>query len=122
MYELCLQKAFRARHALIGGDWGAENQPHAHDYRLEWRLRSEVLDAHGYVADLVHLEARLEEVLARYREQFLNELPEFQGLNPSLERFAQVLYDRLSRGEAFQGLSASLRLWEHGEAWAEYRP
>jgi 6-pyruvoyltetrahydropterin/6-carboxytetrahydropterin synthase len=49
MYTLSVRREFRAEHFLIGGDWGAENQPHVHAYRLEVELEGERLDAHGYL-------------------------------------------------------------------------
>ena len=91
MYNLCLQRDFHARHFLIGGDWGAENEEHGHPYRLEWTLEGETLDEHGYLVDLIQVEGHLDFALGRYRDQTLNEIPEFAGLNPSLENFARIL-------------------------------
>ncbi len=95
MYRLCFQRDFTARHFLVGGDWGPENRPHAHDYRLEWELRAPDLDRHGYLVDLLDVERALGAVLARYEGALLNDLPEFAGQNPSLERFARALWERL---------------------------
>ena len=97
MFRLCLQREFTARHFLTGGDWGAENASHAHRYRIEWELKAQELDAHGYLVDLVEVERSLGDALGRYRGALLNELPEFAGVNPSLERFVKLLWDRLSQ-------------------------
>lgn len=122
MYQLCLQREFEAFHYLIGGDWGAENETHAHPYRLEWILEGPTLDEHGYLVDLTDLDSRLDHVVRRYLDQVLNDLPEFEGLNPSLEHFARILNERLSESMAPSGLSASeVRLWESPTAWASYR-
>lgn len=121
-YRLCLQRDFIAQHHLIGGDWGAENQPHSHPYRIELLLEGTALDRHGYLVDLLDVEARLEAVLARYRDRSLNELPEFEGLNPSLEHFARLCCERLVEGLAAPNLSAlTVRLWENNAAWASFR-
>ena len=121
-YCLCLQRDFIAQHHLIGGDWGAENQPHSHPYRIELLLEGRALDQHGYLVDLVDVEARLEALLARYRDHSLNELPEFAGLNPSLEHFARLCCERLAEGLQAPNLSAlTVRLWENDVAWASYR-
>jgi 6-pyruvoyltetrahydropterin/6-carboxytetrahydropterin synthase len=123
MYRLCLRRDFTTRHCLVGGDWGAENSPHSHDYRLEWELAAAELDPHGYVADLVDVERALGEVLSRYADTLLNDLPEFSGTNPSLERFARVLWERLSASIAGgRSLRGSVRLWENRQAWASYEP
>jgi 6-pyruvoyltetrahydropterin/6-carboxytetrahydropterin synthase len=119
MFRLCFQRAFTARHFLTGGNWGTENAPHPHRYRIEWELRAQELDAHGYLIDLVEVERSLEDVLGRYRGAMLNDLPEFAGLNPSLERFVKLLWDRLS-ASLRPGMSCAVRLWENESAWAGY--
>ena len=119
MFRLCFQRSFTARHFLIGGDWGAENAPHPHRYRIEWELRAAGLDAHGYLVDLVEVERSLGDVLGRYGGALLNDLPEFEGMNPSLERFGKLLWDRLS-APLPRGVSCAVRLWESESAWAGY--
>ncbi len=119
MYNLCFQRAFTARHALIGGDWGAENKEHAHSYRIEWELRASCLDRHGYLVDLVEVERSLDGALKRYSGACLNELPEFADVNPSLERFAKVLWDLLSASLP-AGVECAVRVWENESAWAGY--
>jgi 6-pyruvoyltetrahydropterin/6-carboxytetrahydropterin synthase len=121
MYRLCFQREFTARHFLVGGDWGAENKPHEHNYKVEWELRARRLDRHGYLADLVDVERSLEQVLGRYRGALLNDLSEFAGMNPSLERFARALGERLAAG-APRGVRTAVRLWENASAWAGYEP
>jgi 6-pyruvoyltetrahydropterin/6-carboxytetrahydropterin synthase len=121
MYRLSLQREFEARHYLIGGDWGVENVEHGHPYRLEWILDGGGLDEHGYLVDLVELEAHLETTLRSFRGRVLNELPEFAGLNPSLENFARILATRLGavldRGRL---TGHTVRLWESPVAWASF--
>jgi len=122
MYRLSLQREFEARHYLIGGDWGVENVEHGHPYRLEWILDGGALDEHGYLVDLVELEARLATTLRSFRGRVLNDLPEFAGLNPSLETFARILATRLGTGLDRGRLTGhTVRLWESPVAWASYR-
>lgn len=122
MYTLAVRRAFIARHALIGGDWGAENQPHAHAYRLELQLEGERLDEHGFLVDIVDVERHLDENVARYRDVLLNDHPEFAGLNPSLEHFCRLLCTRLNEGIHAPNLSGlRVVLWENDIAWAAYR-
>src|SRR5438552_19214825 len=91
MYTLAVQRDFVAQHYLIGGDWGAENQLHSHHYRIELRLEGSTLDQHGYLVDIVDVEHHLNELVAHYRDHTLNDLPEFAGLNPSIEHFSRIL-------------------------------
>jgi 6-pyruvoyltetrahydropterin/6-carboxytetrahydropterin synthase len=120
VYRLAITRDFIARHFLIGGDWGAENREHGHHYRVQLRLHGASLDRHGYLVDIVDLEAALEAAIARYRDRTLNELRPFAGLNPSLERFARVLYDELRALPAIEGLGLEVRLWENERDWAAY--
>jgi 6-pyruvoyltetrahydropterin/6-carboxytetrahydropterin synthase len=119
MYRLCFQREFTAQHRLVGGDWGPENELHAHAYRIEWELRASALDGHGYLVDLVDVERALASVIERYSGAVLNNQPEFESQNPSLERFARVLWDRLSASLP-RGVRGAVRLWENPSAWAGY--
>jgi 6-pyruvoyltetrahydropterin/6-carboxytetrahydropterin synthase len=122
MYTLAVSRAFEARHFLVGGDWGAENEPHAHAYRAEVRLAADDLDRHGYIVDLEDLEALLDRIVQHYQHRLLNDLPEFEGLNPSIEHFSRCFFDHLVVGltcERFASLE--VRLWETADAWASYQ-
>jgi 6-pyruvoyltetrahydropterin/6-carboxytetrahydropterin synthase len=121
-YSIGLLRDFVAQHYLIGGDWGRENEPHSHHYRLEAVLDGEALDQHGYLADISVVEPRLDDVVARYRDKMLNDLPEFAGKNPSLERFAAVIVDRLVEPLAGGGVRVlTVKLWESDTAYATCR-
>ena len=120
-YAVAVRREFTARHYLIGGDWGAENQLHEHHYAVEIRLEGCQLDRHGYLIDIDAVTAALDEQVGRYRDKTLNSLPEFAGLNPSLEHLARIMGVALaaSLDSHLQGLA--VRIWENEFAWAEYR-
>jgi 6-pyruvoyltetrahydropterin/6-carboxytetrahydropterin synthase len=121
MYTLSVRRAFIARHALIGGDWGRENLPNSHRYLLELRLSGEALDRHGFLVDIVDVEKHLDDVIERYREQLLNELSEFKDLNPSLENFARIIATALEQRLASTAVSqVQIVLWEDDSAWVAY--
>jgi len=122
MYHLAVTRDFVAQHYLIGGDWGAENRKHSHAYRVEVLLRGAALNQHGYLADIVELERALTEIISRFRDHTLNDLEPFAGLNPSLERFAKVLYEELNARLASKELSLAVKLWENERDWAAYGP
>ena len=122
MYTLAVRRDFVAQHFLIGGDWGAENQWHSHHYVLELQLEGDTLDRHGYLVDIVNVEAALEEVVAHYKDKTLNELPEFAGLNPSIEHFSRIVCQRLAeRVRADNLTTVAVRIWENDIAWTSYR-
>ena len=121
MYTLAVRREFIARHFLIGGDWGPENNPNSHHYILELQLKGAELDQHGYLCDIVEVEKHLDEVVNYYKEQMLNEKPEFDGLNPSIEHFARILATSLSeRINAPNITKLKVVLWENDSAWAAY--
>ena len=122
MYTLALQRSFESWHHLIGGDWGAENEPHTHPYRLELRLEGGDLNEHGYLVDLVDVGNKLDEIMDYYRGVDLNTLPDFTNLNPSLENFARILCTRLAGSLENAHLAAvTLQLWESNSASASFR-
>jgi 6-pyruvoyltetrahydropterin/6-carboxytetrahydropterin synthase len=122
MYTLAVRRDFIARHYLIGGDWGDENLPNSHHFVLELRLSGETLDQHGYLCDIVDVEAHLEDVIGYYRDQMLNEKPEFEGLNPSIERFSRILAETLdARIIAPDAITLEVVLWETEDAWAAFK-
>ena len=85
-------------------------------------MEGATLDEHGYLVDIVAVEAALEAQIARYRDTLLNDLPEFAGLNPSLEHFARLFAEALApQIQAPNLTSLTVRLWEHDTAWAAYR-
>lgn len=121
MYTLAVKRRFIARHFLVGGDWGPENQLHSHHYQLEVQLEGQVLNQHGFLVDIVALEAHLDELVAYYRDQILNELPEFVGLNPSIEHFARVLGQELLNRIKAPLHALTAKVWEDDIAWTAYR-
>ena len=121
MYTLAVRRNFIARHFLIGGDWGPENNPNSHHYILELRLKGPELDQHGYLCDIVDVENHLDEIVTYYKEQMLNEKPEFGGLNPSIEHFARILATTLNERIQAPNITAlKVVLWENEIAWAAY--
>ena len=121
MYTLGVKRDFIARHFLIGGDWGPENFPNSHHYVLELQMSGNELDRHGYLVDIVAVEKQLDEIVSYYREQMLNDKPEFEGLNPSIEHFARILATSLSERIQAENITIlKVVLWENDSAWSAY--
>jgi 6-pyruvoyltetrahydropterin/6-carboxytetrahydropterin synthase len=122
MYTVAVKRDFVAQHYLIGGDWGPENQKHSHHYAVEVQLEGDKLDRHGYLVDIVDIEKHLNMLATRYRDQTLNDLPEFAGLNPSIEHFSRILCQTLASNIKAETLTAvTVKVWENEIAWASYR-
>jgi 6-pyruvoyltetrahydropterin/6-carboxytetrahydropterin synthase len=121
MYTLGVKRDFIARHFLIGGDWGPENFPNSHHYVLELQMSGSELDQYGYLVDIVDVENHLDEIVNYYKEQMLNDKPEFAGLNPSIEHFARILATSLNERIQASNISAiKVVLWENDSAWSAY--
>jgi 6-pyruvoyltetrahydropterin/6-carboxytetrahydropterin synthase len=121
-YTLAAEREIRSRHFLVGDDFGPENQPHTHRYRIEVEVTGEELDPHGFLLDLVALEGHLESLLGEYAGKTLNALPAFAGLNPSLEHFSRILCRGMAdRVGPLAWRSLSVRIWEDQAGWAMYR-
>ena len=131
MYTVAVKRDFVAQHFLIGGDWGAENEWHSHHYVVELQLSGPTLDQHGYLVDIVDIVANLEALVAHYQDKTLNDLPEFTGLNPSIEHFARILATQLAErilatqlAERIQASTLShltVKVWENEIAWASFQ-
>ncbi len=121
MYTVAVKRDFVGQHYLIGGDWGAENEWHSHHYVVEVQLEGHALDQHGYLVDIVDIEHHLETLVARYRDKTLNELPEFAGLNPSIEHFSRIFCEALSARIVAPTIElVTVKIWENDIAWASY--
>jgi 6-pyruvoyltetrahydropterin/6-carboxytetrahydropterin synthase len=122
MYTLAVQRDFIASHYLVGGDWGPENQLHAHHYRVEVSLEAPELDRHGYIVDIVDLETNLEDLVDYFKDQTLNNLTEFKDLNPSIEHFCRIFFKAITGKIKADNLSAlTVKIWENEIAWTSYR-
>lgn len=121
MYTTAVKRNFVAQHFLIGGDWGAENQRHSHAYQIEVQLSGKTLDEHGFMVDIVDITCALDEQCAYFQDKTLNELPEFAGLNPSIENLARIFcHAFLKRIHATNLARVRVRIWESDIAWSMY--
>lgn len=98
MYVVEVSRGFTAEHYLTVPDAGPEGEPHTHDYEATVRLSGTALDEHGYLVDIDEVRAVVNETVGGYRDRRLNELPEFEGKNPSAERLAERFTVRLLDG------------------------
>ena len=121
MYTLAVKKDFIARHFLIGGDWGPENEPNSHHFVMQVRLEASELDQHGYLVDIVKIEAEMQAVVNYFGESMLNDLPEFDGLNPSIEHFSRIVCLKLLEAINPPGAGRfTVRMCENKSSWASY--
>ena len=95
MYSVSVSRTLVAQHVLTVPDPGSEGEPHSHQYTINATVRGPELDEYGYLVDIDDLVDAMDTLAERYRDRTLNDLPAFEGANPSAERFARVFGDRL---------------------------
>jgi 6-pyruvoyltetrahydropterin/6-carboxytetrahydropterin synthase len=121
-YELACRREFVAQHILTVPEPGPEGEVHSHYYTVDVRFKGPSLGDYGYLVDIDDVNGVLDDLEDRYRDTLLNELPEFDGENPSVERFARYVGDRVEAGlDDPNPTELVVRLWEDDSAWASHR-
>jgi 6-pyruvoyltetrahydropterin/6-carboxytetrahydropterin synthase len=121
MYSTTVRTEFVAQHYLTVPNPGPEGEPHSHRFGVELTFRGPALNEYDYVVDIDDVKDALDAIESRYRDELLNDLPEFEGDNPSVERFARVVFERVSgrvTDETVTELAVTVR--EDDEAAAGY--
>lgn len=121
MYELMVRRDFVAQHFLTVPNSGPENEWHSHHFDLEIILSGSTLNDNGYLVDIVEVEEEIDRLVDRYEDATLNDLTEFEGLNPSVEHFARIVGTSVDEAlNAPNVESLTVRIWEDDQAWASY--
>jgi 6-pyruvoyltetrahydropterin/6-carboxytetrahydropterin synthase len=121
MYTLRVCNDFVGQHYLTVPNSGPENEWHSHHFEIEVLLEGEELNQNGYLVDIVEVEEVLDQIIDRYEDATLNDLPEFQGRNPSIEHFSRIVCTSLQNRLSLDTVTKmTVRIWEDEEAWASY--
>jgi 6-pyruvoyltetrahydropterin/6-carboxytetrahydropterin synthase len=121
VYTVTVVRPLIAQHFLTVPDPGPEGELHSHRFRVEVELAGEELNEYDYLVDIDEVEAALDAVEARYADATLNDLPEFEGYNPSVERFARVIHRRFADAVTTETVDRlAVTVWEDDVANAAY--
>ncbi|MFO8113940.1 MAG: 6-carboxytetrahydropterin synthase [Halorubrum sp.] len=121
MYATTVLTDFVAQHYLTVPDPGPEGVPHSHHFEVELTFRGPELNDHDYLVDIDDAEAALADLADRYRDELLNDLPEFEGDNPSVERFARAIFERVTDAVTDDTVTElAVTVWEDEAAAATY--
>ena len=121
MYHLSIKEEFVAQHFLTVPDCGPENIKHSHIYAVELILEGAKLNKYGYLVDIDDAKSSMADVIATYRDKTLNDMPAFEGLNPSIEHFSRIVANQiLNTMDCTNIESISIRIWEDRYCWASY--
>jgi 6-pyruvoyltetrahydropterin/6-carboxytetrahydropterin synthase len=121
VYSTTVLTDFVAQHYLTVPNPGPEGEPHSHHYEVELCFRGPELNEYDYLVDIDDAEAALAALADRYRDAMLNDLPEFEGANPSVERFARIIFERVTERVTDDTVTElAVTVWEDDEAAAGY--
>lgn len=126
------KESFNAAHRLFNPAWSDEKNSevfgkcalpnyHGHNYDLIVRITGKQDKKTGYVMDMKKLSDLLKEtIIEKLDHKNLNmDVDEFNGLNPTAENIAIVIYDLL-RPHIEKKLELHIRLYETPRNFVEY--
>lgn len=109
MYTVSVSRRFVAQHYLTVPDPGPEGELHSHTFTVEATFHGPELDGDGYLVDIDDVEAAMDDTVEEFRDRTLNDLPAFEGANPSAERLARAFASEL-RGRLDPEAATELRV------------
>ncbi len=126
MFELKVKTHFAGAHQLTMVGQKCENL-HGHNWHVEVCVRGASLNAAGVLADFGDIKKAVRQVVDKELDhKYLNELPAFNGVQPTSERIAVYI---ASQVQAFldKDLGEKVRVsrvmaWESDDACATYYP
>ena len=126
MFELKVKTHFAGAHQLTMVGQKCENL-HGHNWHVEVCVRGESLNSAGVLADFGDIKKAVRQVVDKELDhKFLNELPAFNGVQPTSERIAvyiaQQVQDFLDKDLGKQVRVSRVMAWESDDACATYFP
>jgi len=96
MYKLNVSETFSAAHRLIGYK-GLCCNLHGHNWKVRVCLACSVLDEIGMALDFGIIKHHLRSILTTLDHTYLNDLPQFAGINPTSEHLAQYIHREMQQ-------------------------
>jgi 6-pyruvoyltetrahydropterin/6-carboxytetrahydropterin synthase len=121
VFEVTLETHFCAAHALRAYKGGTEPL-HGHNFHVEVTVQGERVDAAGMLIDFLELKPIVDAEVARFHHLNLNETEAFgqNGLSPSAEHIAWVLYRNIAPKLPAGVKLAKVRVGEAPGSWAAF--
>ncbi len=95
MYKVFIKTHFSSAHYLRNYPGNCEHL-HGHNWDVVVTVKAKELDEIDVAIDFRALKAMVADIMDELDHKNLNELPAFSHQNPSSERIAKFIYDRLS--------------------------
>ena len=119
MFEVSVEKTIACAHRLFGYDGPCEAL-HGHNYTIVVTYAGQQLDQFGMLVDFVDIKRAFKLVVAELDHKYLNELPLFEGMSPSAENIAMVVYRQMQTTSFERGKLSSVKVWETPTQVATY--
>ena len=123
MYTLCVEGAFEAAHRVVNYP-GKCDRLHGHNWVVEATFQGTQLDELGMLIDFKIAKKALAEILDEFDHYYLNDFPPFKdGVNPTAENLARIIYERLEARTEVQASPAeltALTVWESPKSSVTY--
>jgi 6-pyruvoyltetrahydropterin/6-carboxytetrahydropterin synthase len=120
MYEVTIRKSFSAAHLLreIGGKC---EELHGHNFIVEVSVAADSLNEEGLLIDFRLLKRWTDEILDELDHKYLNEIDCFKGINPSSERIARFIHEKIDKKARTMNVSLThVTVWESENARVSY--
>lgn len=92
MYEISVQRQFRASHAITIA--GRLEERHDHVWHVTLVAAGNTLDADGLLCDFHIIERKIDLIIGDLNERDLNATEPFDRLNPTAEQVARYIAER----------------------------
>ncbi len=120
-YTVSVERSFIAQHYLTVPNPGPEGTLHSHQFTLDVTFSGPSLNQFGYLVDIDAVNQAIDSIVETYADETLNDLPAFEGLNPSVEHFSRIVCeDVLDDTELSVPDRLTVRIWEDDSASASY--
>ena len=96
MFVLKIVTDFAAAHSLRDYP-GNCSRLHGHNWGVEVKVQSEVLDETGIAIDFREIKNQTKEVANRLDHSYLNDIKPFDEINPTAENIAKYFFDELKK-------------------------
>ena len=96
MFVLKIVTDFAAAHSLRDYP-GNCSRLHGHNWGVEVKVQSEVLDETGIAIDFREIKNQTKEVANRLDHFYLNDIKPFDEINPTAENIAKYFFDELMK-------------------------
>jgi 6-pyruvoyltetrahydropterin/6-carboxytetrahydropterin synthase len=119
MYHISIETKFSAAHSINGYE-GPCRQLHGHDWKIQIEVKTDRLNGMGMAIDFHQLQDITRDVLKQFDHQHINQLPQFQELNPTAENIAKYIYEQVESKLPKGVWMKQISLWEGEQYCVRY--